>query len=254
MIYFELNNLLFLVWHNIIFSPKHHNDVQAQIDFQLIDGIFMISHEHKCIFVEVPKTGSSSIRAILGKPPKPHLDIWQIKSNMENHWTHYGGRKNFFKGVAYSLLPEKTRIKKGESQFDSYFKFGFVRNPWDRVVSLYHRNEGQQMEDTMSFDDFVYWIKYSSSTCIHPSPHVNQLDWLVDPSGKIIVDFIGKFENLKSDWEVISKKINLQVLLPHANRNKVPKKHYSVYYSKKTRNIIEKKFITDIEYFEYEFN
>jgi len=36
-------------------------------------------------FVEVPKTGSTSIRAILGKAWKPHLNLWQIKQLMETH-------------------------------------------------------------------------------------------------------------------------------------------------------------------------
>ena len=41
----------------------------------------MISDEFQCIFVEVPKTGSPSVRAIIGEPPKPHQNIWQILSS-----------------------------------------------------------------------------------------------------------------------------------------------------------------------------
>ena len=53
----------------------------------------MRSHQHKCIFkVEVPKTGSTSVRAILGKAWKPHLNLWQIRDHMENYWTHVGGK------------------------------------------------------------------------------------------------------------------------------------------------------------------
>src|SRR6266540_383053 len=56
----------------------------------------MISHEHKCIFVEVPKTGSTSVRAILGKAWTPHLNLWQIKNQMETYWTRYGEEKTGF--------------------------------------------------------------------------------------------------------------------------------------------------------------
>ena len=85
----------------------------------------MISDKLKCIFVEVPKTGSTSIRNIIGHPEKPHLNICQI---------------------AHEIQKEK---------FYAYFKFGFVRNPWDRAVSLYERREGLQMKSKMTFDEFI---------------------------------------------------------------------------------------------------
>ena len=137
----------------------------------------MISHKYKCIFVEVPKTGSSSIRSIVGYPPKPHLNIAQIRDNMLFTYTHYEGIVDHFLGCLYPLLPKWRRRRRGEAQFNQYFKFGFVRNPWDRVVSLYFRSEGLQLKDEMSFEQFVEWIKYSSSTCIRALPHTNQLDY-----------------------------------------------------------------------------
>src|SRR5881628_4104851 len=79
----------------------------------------MISHKHKCIFVEVPKTGSTSVRAILGKAWKPHLNLWEIKNQMETYWTRYGGRKNRILAGLYLFLPEERRREIGRKQFRS---------------------------------------------------------------------------------------------------------------------------------------
>jgi hypothetical protein len=212
----------------------------------------MISHKHKCIFVEVPKTGSTSVRGILGKAWKPHLNLWEIKNLMESYWTHFGGRKNRILECLYLTLSKERRMEIGRKQFDSYFKFGFVRNPWDRVVSLYERAEALQLKEEMTFDEFVNWIQYSSSTCVHSSPHRYQLDWFVDPNGRILADFIGRFERLDADWAFIAQKLGVAVTLPHRRVN--PRaRHYTEYYTAKTREIIAAKFKVDIDHFGYEF-
>jgi hypothetical protein len=212
----------------------------------------VISHKHKCIFVEVPKTGSTSVRGILGKAWKPHLNLWQIKNHMETYWTHYGGRKNRILESLYLMLPKERRMEIGRKQFETYFKFGFVRNPWDRVVSLYERTEALQLRDKMNFEEFVDWIQYSSSTCVHSSPHRYQLDWFVDPNGNVLADFIGKFEHLDEDWVFVAQKLGITEKLPHRRAN--PRaRHYTEYYTRRTREVIANKFKVDIERFGYEF-
>ena len=118
----------------------------------------------------MPKTGSSSVRAVLGKSPKPHLNLCEIKKLMETCWTREAGGDSRILEYLYLTRSRKRRIEIGKKQFNAYFKFGFVRNPWDRVVSLYERKEPLQMKDKMTFEEFVDWIQYSSSTCIHSSP------------------------------------------------------------------------------------
>jgi hypothetical protein len=214
----------------------------------------MISHRYKCIFVEVPKTGSTSIRSLLGVPPKPHMNICQMKYELENYWTHHGGIKNRVMASLYLLLTPQRRAKIGETLFHRYFKFGFVRNPWDRVVSLYERREGMQLREKMSFEKFVSWMSLASSTCIHPMPHRNQLDWFVDPHGNVAVDFIGRFEQLESHWKLICRRLGIDEPLPHNNRNPGRTRHYTDYYNAETREIIARRFRVDIEYFEYSFD
>ena len=171
---------------------------------------------------------------------------------MEAYWTQRGGRKNRILECLYLALPRERRIEIGRRQFNSYFKFGFVRNPWDRVVSLYERTEAQQMKDQMSFTEFVEWIQYSSSTCIHSSPHRYQLDWFVDPDGKVLADFIGRFERLEEDWAFVAGKLGVIETLPHWKQS-ARTRHYTEYYSARTKEIIAAKFKVDIEQFGYEF-
>ena len=212
----------------------------------------MISHQYKCIFVEVPKTGSTSVRRILGPAIKPHLSLSEIKRMMESYWVIRGGRTDRIMEWLYPMLPAERRKERGRQQFESYFKFGFVRNPWDRVVSLYERNEAAQMRQQMSFEEFVGWIQYSSSTCVHSSPHRYQLDWFVDADGKMLSNFIGRFERLQEDWAMIAKKLGANEALPHTRAN--PRlRHYTEYYTAETKRIIEEKFKLDVETFNYRF-
>ena len=183
----------------------------------------MINNKHKFIFVHVPKCAGTTIRASL--PPgrwSPHLDIMQIKEKVNVH------------------------------VFDNYFKFGFVRNPWSRAVSLYHRRQGVQMRHRMSFTEFIKWHKYATDTCIHPTQKKYQLDFFTDSMGELLVDFIGKFENLQEDFNIICDKIGIpQQQLPHKNKSK--HKHYTEYYDEETKQIVAEKYRKDIEYFGYKF-
>ena len=61
---------------------------------------------YKCIFTNVPKTGSRSVKKFL-KVEETHFPLY------------------------------KERFK-NEEKFNSYYKFAFVRNPWDRLVSVFH--------------------------------------------------------------------------------------------------------------------
>ncbi len=183
----------------------------------------MVSDQFKCIFIEVPKTASTSVRAILGSPPKPHLNIWQIAQEVDRE------------------------------RFSAYFKFGFVRNPWDRAVSLYERREGMQLRDRMTFEEFIDWMKLASSTCMHPVPHRYQLDWFVNPHGEVIVDFIGRYENIEKDWGKVAARLRIGTPLPHVNVNPGRSRHYTEYYTERTRAIVAARFAVDIEYFGYEF-
>ena len=80
-------------------------------------------------------------------------------------------------------------------------------------------------------------------------PHLN---WLTDEKGEVIVDFIGRFENLKNDFQFICEKIGVTADLPFVNKSE--HKEYQYYYNDETREIVRRWFENDINLFKYNFN
>lgn len=192
----------------------------------------MFSIPYRCVFVKVPKTAGTSVADALrcAHIGTPHRDYREIRSAL-------------------------CARAEGRAFFDAAFKFGFVRNPWDRVVSLHLRKEKGRAAGPPGFADFCRWIEKASDTCVHPSPKANQLDWLTDESGEIAVDFVGRFESLEADFATICDRVGATgATLPHKKKNAGPgRAHYTEYYTPELRDMIGEKFSVDIERFGYAF-
>ena len=103
--------------------------------------------------------------------------------------------------------------------FEKYFKFAFVRNPWDWQVSWYHfivqnreHHEHEAVTNLGSFAEFLRW------RIDHPVWH--QKDFITDESGKEIVDFVGKFENVQADFAHVWAASGVRARLPHLNQSR----------------------------------
>jgi Sulfotransferase family len=103
-------------------------------------------------------------------------------------------------------------------QFRGYFKFSFVRNPWDRVVSFYKDSKRGR---GLSFNTFLsrelvgrewhkrYWF-------VGP-----QHEFLFDAQRTPLVDFIGRFETLQADFDHVCRRFGIPpTALPHVNRSR----------------------------------
>ncbi len=188
-------------------------------------------HRHKCIFIPIPKTGTTSISRLIAKPNNhPHPDILEIKKNM---------------------IPQR---------FESYFKFSFVRNPWSRAVSIFKSRPYTERawwgHKCGNFEEFVDSYDMASKYCRFPSEKKNQLDWLCDESGNLLVDYVGRFEDFENDAMTVFEKLGFKkenLIVPHENKLHGNRNHYASLYTEKTIEKIYENFKKDIEYFGYKF-
>jgi chondroitin 4-sulfotransferase 11 len=182
------------------------------------------------LFVWINKTAGVSVAQSLG-----------INKDLYNHYTAM-----------------ELRDIVGVTAFDKMFKFCFVRNPWDKVVSEFRFRIWTYQNELTSDASFVEWVK---STYVEKNPQyydwpkmfLPQLEWITDEEGNIAVDFVGRFENLQADFSSICDAIRIdRQVLRHENKSRETNS-YRKFYDDETKSIVENLFKADIEYFGYKF-
>tara|TARA_S200002703_G_scaffold12433_1_gene11047 strand:+ start:172 stop:813 length:642 start_codon:yes stop_codon:yes gene_type:complete len=140
-----------------------------------------------------------------------------------------------------------------DEKFQKYFKFGFVRNPWDKMVSsyFYFKSLGQI---NCKFEDYVLKDIYKTANRtvqVHNLPqHI-----VFFYENENLYDFIGKYEDLEQGFKFICEKLKIEkgINLPMSNKSKGREKGYTQYYTQKTKEKVEFDFKIDIELFDYKF-
>ena len=206
----------------------------------------VLSHSKKFIFIHVYKVAGTSISKELVKYSGLFLPTIRgyryISRKFPKIFPNKYHRHIYAKELK-TVLPEKT--------FNSYYKFAFVRNPWDWHVSQYHyilrKKNHHQHEFIKSLNGFKGYIEWVVTTNI-----TTQMDMLSDENGNLLMDFVGKYENLNEDFDKICDHIGIKrANLPHLNQTK--KKSYQEYYDEEAKNLIFNAYRADIEAFDYEF-
>jgi hypothetical protein len=190
----------------------------------------MISHHHRFIFVHINKTGGTSIEKVFD----PMADQ---------------------KNVPMKHASAAKYKKRFPDQFDAYFKFAFVRNPWDWLVSRYHWSRYRQRLITFEFPEFLDRLEsgyeLSAARWLRKAlaPQVDRIT--ID--GRIAVDFVGRFEQLRDDFHHVCNVLQLEDRppLPHVFRS--DHACYTNYYDDEMKAVVERLYAVDIEAFDYRF-
>lgn len=213
----------------------------------------MISHKHKCIFIHIPKCAGTTIKYWLF--PNENVDWKKTDYNKLHGWCPE--RKFFMQHATSKQLLESNLIT--QEVWDSYFKFTFVRNPWDRAVSDYF----WLMNDQKIKDSFAKYLLKSGKfvhvlndkeELYYRGDHLTPQTDFFSTEGALKLDFVGKFENFDADMLAISKQLDLNYKTNlHINKSKKKKPHYSHFFSRQIKESFNEIYINDIEKLNYSF-
>ncbi len=194
-----------------------------------------------------------------------HVNAWRGRA-VFIHINKTGGTS-----IEYALhlrSERKTALEKrrelGAERFAAAFKFAFVRNPWDKVVSHYHYRVrtgrihratygGSGGDPDIAFRDWVLraYGERDPAYFNDARPFMAQWQWLCDEEGRCMVDYVGRFERLAEDFAQVAARLGVEARLPHAKPG--AHGHYRGYYDDETRAVIAERFARDLEAFGYRF-
>ncbi|KAI9132426.1 sulfotransferase family protein [Acaryochloris sp. CCMEE 5410] len=208
----------------------------------------------KALYIPIPKVACSSIKRAIAN----FLEIEIPNNGMNIHKAHFS-------------FVNKEKL----DQYESYWKFCFVRNPWDRLVSCYSekiKSDKNFFGETGSFVNGVHkgFLKYKIFEANMPFSEFlkavasipdqeaeqhfrSQYTFLTDSSENIIADFIGRFERLEKDFIYILDTLNASSALELPQSNKTYHKHYRKYYTDESLALFQARYSKDISLFGYEF-
>lgn len=206
----------------------------------------IISHKHRYIFFAIPKTATHSIREALHQHSAD--DDWE---------------QQVLNGEQSIPIPEIAKIKHGhisvkelaavpnQQQWEGYFRFGFVRNPFDRFVSicafLNRQNPGFQANS-------LSWMKMALERPAFRQRilAIPQSTLLADTNTKLGLDFVGRYETLQSSLDAIFEQLNLPSVTLTL-RNSSEHTHYREYYDDHLRHLVADFYHNDLKLFNYNF-
>ena len=206
----------------------------------------IISHKHKFIFFAVPKTATHTIRAAL----RQHTgsDDWE---------------QQVLFGQQFLPIPQLARLQHGHISaqeirphleaeiWESYFKFAFVRNPFDRFVSccFFLNREDPNFESTaVAFmKERLQRTRFQQRVLVRP-----QYRQLCTANGDIALDYVGRYENLQESYDFICERIGLPKDELGKN-NSSEHSRYTKYYDDDLRQKVADFYDEDLRLFSYDF-
>lgn len=207
----------------------------------------IISHTHKFIFFAVPKTGTHAVRRAL-RPYLSDADQEQVGLFEKKSLPH--PELAALKHGHISYLQLQSLLAEGNNA--DYFRFAFVRNPYDRFVSycaFVSRKTGEFEADPRGFMRHVLFRGRPLGHLLFRPQH----EFLVDADGRIAMTRVGKVENMQADYDAIAAQLGLPTQ-PLERVNSSSRKDFRGYYDEEMRAGVYDLYRRDFELFGYAEN
>ena len=193
---------------------------------------FFMQDREDVIFIHVPKTAGTSIR-------------FSFKFNSENK--SKGFRKHNDVNKVISLI--------GFSDFMKCFKFTFVRNPWDRLLSHYYfaLRKGRIIDLDHQYSFKKWAISIFNSDDLTSKIRFNnqpQVDWLKYDGEVQDFNFIGRYENLEDDYKKLVEMLSTNAILECRNINPL-RLNYKEHFDSELKKLVSVFYEEDIDTFKY---
>lgn len=226
---------------------------------------YIVSDEHRFIYFVVQKAACTSIKTAL----LPLFDDPSQNGNSHEANPRKPDIHKFFDNSPYQIK-KRHLVRQLGNKYRDYFKFAFVRNPWDRLVSCYldKLSDGgpglksppvlsARVYPGMPFAEFVGIVHETPDreANIHFKSQCSVICGRRD-NETILADFVGRFENLKADFDTVAEKIGDGRLqqIPHLMRAKTRKsRSYREFYDDRLKNLVYERYEDDVEKFDYSF-
>jgi hypothetical protein len=211
---------------------------------------------YRAIYISVPKVACTSFKTAFAGI----LDVDLERAKGDPHRVRY---------------PRPVPIESVERfLYPGFYRFAFVRNPWDRLVSCYRDKIKNEVPGythftirpgvancLARFDDFVPNMSFEAFVDAVASIPDRDADehfrsqhtFLTDSEGWLAADFVGRYERLADDFRIVQERTGLpNIELPRLQAARKGAK-YVDYYSAETRALVSERYRRDIEMFEYAF-
>ena len=206
----------------------------------------MISHPLKAIYFHIGKAAGTSVEKLLDNKKRDHK-----VADYDDFYGYDRDHNIYLQHASAAFMRDNV----DRNIFDNYYKFSVVRNPYERLVSVYHYLIDQHTKEFGSFEGYINTLPnlVSQSNLLKGSHHIAQSCY-THIEGQQICDYIAHFENLPNSLNPVTSKLNLKTELGKHNVGRFYNwqvKPVPSYYTKEMINIVIELFKADFESYGY---